>query len=304
MFFPSVLPACNQGNISLLPKTPGKMTSWFHQSLSWTLRWKLRNFGRSGIWAFPSGFSGHDTLHFWLFLYLALHVGVSEREMCLHVFSKQIALIHLFPYQSWQKLQLPGAPDSCSGCEWLAATHLQGTSWVLLGWMLPQCRHLQIPSGCSCTGKQWLQVRQGAKKGGEEHLHRKRGSALGSPAWAAERFIHLLAVLQLHLFRAKSFDSHSGCLRLCKGCSHEKAEISGLGSTISRQTPQSDPKRAQHPRRRHDMPALQTHTFALLILWSEAEDQISILVFLYSKRIFSKWCNQIPSQKNMYKGNK
>lgn len=186
--------------------------------------------------------------------------------MCLHVFSKQIALIHLFPYQSWQRLQLPGAPDSCSGCEWLAATHLQGTSWVLLGWMLPQCRHLQIPSGCSCTGKQWLQVRQGAKKGGEEHLHRKRGSALGSPAWAAERFIHLLAVLQLHLFRAKSFDSHSGCLRLCKGCSHEKAEISGLGSTISRQTPQSDPQRAQHPHRRHDMPALQTHTFALLIL--------------------------------------
>lgn len=89
-------------------------------------------------------------------------MSVSEREMCLRVFSKQIALIHLFPYQSWQRLQLPGAPDSRSGCEWLAATHLQDIAGPDTA-SVPVQRHLQVPSGCPRTGKQWLQVRQGAK---------------------------------------------------------------------------------------------------------------------------------------------
>lgn len=94
MLFPSVLLACNQAIVSLLPKPPGKMPAWFHQSLSWTLRPERKNFDRPGIELFPVDY--HDVIlcssapfFFWLCMF------VSEREMCLHVFSKRVALIHL-----------------------------------------------------------------------------------------------------------------------------------------------------------------------------------------------------------------
>lgn len=47
--------------------------------------------------------------------------------------------------------------------------------------------------------------------------------------------------------------------------------------------------------RRCDTLAFQPHTLAAVLRRSEGEDQVSIIVFLYSKRIFFKCCNQIPA---------
>lgn len=308
MFSPSVLPACNQSIISLLPKPPGKMTTWFHQSLSWMLRWNGRILADQALsfpqWIFKTWHSAVLAPSLSSFAC----VSVSEREMCLHVFSKQIALIHLFPYQSWQRLQLPGAPSSCSGCEWLAATHLQGTSWdcwagYCLSASADTCRSppgvpAQESQGCRLGRAQrqsWRWWAPSQKKGfcfgvtrmGNREVHPPSGCAAATSfqGQALRQPLRVSEIMQW-LFSWKSRN-------IWTRAHHLKAD-----------TLWSDPKRAQHPCRRHDMLALQLHISAALIHWSEAEDQISIIVLLYSKRIFFKWCNQIPAQKNMYKGNK
>lgn len=166
---------------------------------------------------FLSGFSGHDTALLAPSLSSFLCEIVSERETCLHVFSKQKALIHLLPYQSWQRLQLSGALTAAVDVDGLQQHICRGPAgycWAgcCLSASADTCR---CPLGVPAQAAGQAGGKDGA--GGEKRLHGKRGSALVSPGWAAERFIHLLPVLQLHLHRAKPFNSHSGCLRLCKG---------------------------------------------------------------------------------------
>lgn len=164
MFFPSVLTACNQDIICLLSKPPGKMTTWFHQPLSWMLRWEWKNFGRSGTELSPVDFQDM-TLQFWSLLYLDLRVWVCLRERDMFACVQQT---DSFNSPISISIMAEAAIASQLQWMWIACSNTSAgeqLGWVLLGWMLPQCqcRHLQVPSGCPCTGKHWLQGRQGTK---------------------------------------------------------------------------------------------------------------------------------------------
>lgn len=97
-----------------------------------------------------------------------------------------------------------------------------------------------------------------------------------------------------NLFRIKPFTTCSWCLRLSRGCFHDKSWTSGPGHAVWKHSNPTWP-RAQHPSRCCDTLAFQPHTLAAVLRRSEGEDQVSIIVFLYSKRIFFKCCNQIPA---------
>lgn len=124
---------------------------------------------------------------------------------------------------------------------------------------------------------------------GKEHLHGKDGSALGAMGRAAGGYSQL-GLTAPFAFWIKPFATCSGLEIIQRLFSWESRNIKSRMQHLKADTTEQKPQLTQGTI--WDTLAFQPVIIAALLHWRKGENQVSIIVFLYGKRILFKCCNK------------